>query len=110
MVNFHELALGLRKFQETTTMKVNIDQSVAIMNKFDADADQKLNKTEFFNFLNDFSRQQHSGAEDESAQARSAFLDMVDFMIVTTALKENSTAEKAYIESLTAGDIYYWGC
>ncbi|CAB9520841.1 expressed unknown protein [Seminavis robusta] len=98
-VTFHELALGLRKFQETTNLQDCVSETIKIMENFDADSDQQLNRQEFSAFLAKFASTQGS-----------AFLDMVDFMIVTTALKENNDKEKAYIESLSAGDIYYWGC
>lgn len=104
-VNFQELSLGLRKFQETTAMDDCIHESVTIMNKFDATHEGRLGRSEFAQFLVTFAQQ-----AKQQKNTTSTFLDLVDFMIVTTALKTNSDAEKAYIESLSAGDLYYYGC
>jgi hypothetical protein len=35
---------------------------------------------------------------------------MIDFMIVTTVLKESSKCEEKYIKSIGAGNIYLWDC
>ena len=105
-VNFQELSLGLRKFQETTAMDDCIHESVTIMNKFDASHEGSLGRSEFAQFLVTFAKQ----AAKQQDNNTSTFTDLVDFMIVTTALKTNSETEKAYIESLSAGDLYYYGC
>ena len=104
-VNFQELALGLRKFQETTAMEDCLNETMTIMNKFDATNEMKLGRSDFAQFLEAFVKQANQQKQDSTT-----FVDMIDFMIVTTALKTNTDAEKAYIESLSAGDLYYYGC
>ena len=68
------------------------------MGTFDLDGDQTLNNKEFVVFLVQFANL--AGADLD---------DMLDFMIVTSGLKENTEAEVNYVKALTESDIYYWG-
>lgn len=97
-INFHELALGLRKFQEATKIEDTVEQSLQVMTKFDSDKDDKLNLKEFSEFLIKY-----------ASMVGSSMTDLLDFMIVAGALKENSDTEKSYIQAISQNDIYYWG-
>lgn len=87
-----------RKFAETRTLQQTVDEAITVMKSFDTNSDDSLDRDEFALFVVKF------------ASALGADLhEMVDFMIVASALKDNSEEEKKYIKSLTASDIYYWG-
>ena len=90
-VSTSELALALRKFQVTTSYQDTVKESIKILDNFDHDEDGKLNKVEFADFMKNFS---------DTTEA--VFLELLDFMIVTTALVDNTDAEKAYM------DKYWW--
>ena len=90
-LDFSELALGMRKFQSTKTLEETAAEAVAAMLTFDEDDNQKLDRIEYAVFLAKY------------AQAAEIDLrELIDFMCVTSALKDNSEAEKAYIESISA--------
>mmetsp|Transcript_37246 Transcript_37246/g.81099 ORF Transcript_37246/g.81099 Transcript_37246/m.81099 type:complete len:450 (-) Transcript_37246:83-1432(-) len=90
-IDFSELALGMRKFQEAKDMEDTIAETVAAMLTFDENDDQKLDRVEFAVFLAKY------------AQAAEIDLhELIDFMVVASALKDNSEAEKAYIKRIGA--------
>ena len=68
------------------------------MNAFDSNSDSKLDLNEFALFIAKFAK-----------TCGASLSGMIDFMIVTSALKNNSESEQKYIQSITASDIYYWG-
>ena len=69
-----------------------------MMKNFDTDSDDSLDRNEFALFVVTFANTLGTDLHE-----------MIDFMIVASALKDNSEDEKKYIKSLTASDIYYWG-
>jgi len=97
-IDFHELALGLRKFQEATKMEETVEQCIKAFDAFDTNSDEKLDRDEFPRFIAQFAR-----------MACSDLSELIDFMIVTSALKENKESEEKYIKSIGASDLYYWG-
>ena len=79
-------------------MDKTVEESIKVMTEFDVDGNQKLDRNEFALFVAKFSSMLGSDVHD-----------MIDFMIVTTALKDNSESEEKYIKSIGASDIYYYG-
>lgn len=79
-------------------MNRTVEESIAVMNTFDKDSKNKLNRKEFIAFLTRFAK-----------IAEVDLPDLIDFMVVTTALKENTDAEKDYLNAISASDVYYWG-
>ena len=69
-----------------------------MLTAFDTNSDQQLDPKEFALFVTKFTNT--CGADLHK---------MLDFMIVTSVLKENSEAEQKFIASIGASDIYYWG-
>ena len=98
-LDFEELALGLRKFEESTTLEATVDETASIMSSFDISHDGGLHREEFAVFVIKF-----------ATLLRSDLNDMIDFMIVTTALKENTEAEKKYMNAVGSGHIYHCLC
>lgn len=78
-------------------MKTTVEESIKVMNDFDTNDDQQLDRNEFALFVARFSNVLDADMHE-----------MVDFMIVTSAMKENSETEKKYIQSIGESDIYYW--
>ena len=78
-------------------MQTTVDEAISLMDAFDLDQDQKLNRSEFILFLVQFAK-----------MAETDFDEMLDFMIVTAAIKENSEAEVKYLKSLNDADVYIW--
>jgi hypothetical protein len=74
-----------------------VEESIKVMNDFDTNDDQQLDRNEFALFVARF-----------SSVLDADMHEMVDFMIVTSAMKENSETEKKYIQSIGESDIYYW--
>ena len=68
------------------------------MTTYDSNEDSKLDINEFALFIEEFTKT--CGADHVN--------DMIDFMIVTSALKENSEQEKRYIQSMGSGIVGYW--
>lgn len=99
-ISLQDLALGLRKFQETTQIRDTVTESIRVMTAFDKNNDEKLDRKEFADFIKKFA----------SMLELSNLGSLIDFMLVTQSLKKNSEAETAYINSIKASDIYYWGC
>ncbi|KAL7556119.1 hypothetical protein ACA910_020202 [Epithemia clementina (nom. ined.)] len=97
-VSLDELILGLRKFEEASSLSTTVDEAVALMEAFDLDQDQKLNLKEFVVFLVQFAN-----------LAATDLDEMLDFMIVTAALKENDEAELKFLKALAEGDVYSMG-
>mmetsp|Transcript_3479 Transcript_3479/g.5334 ORF Transcript_3479/g.5334 Transcript_3479/m.5334 type:complete len:445 (-) Transcript_3479:133-1467(-) len=97
-IDFHEFALGLRKFEETTNLNRTVEETIAVMNEFDKDSKNKLNRKEFIAFLTKFAK-----------TAEVNLSDLVDFMVVKSTLRENTDEEKDYLNAISASDAYYWG-
>lgn len=88
-LEFSELTLGMRKFQEAKDVDTTLDEMMAAMIAFDRNNDQKLDRKEFAEFLCSFAE-----ASDVSLS------ELLDFMVVTSSLRDNSEAEEKYIASI----------
>uniref|UniRef100_A0A7S2MT52 EF-hand domain-containing protein n=1 Tax=Helicotheca tamesis TaxID=374047 RepID=A0A7S2MT52_9STRA len=95
-IDFHELTLGLRKFSEREDMRSTIEKAMSVINTFDTEGKQKLNKQEFALFIAEFARKSEADVRE-----------LVDFMLVCSALKETPEKEEAYIKSLSTSDVYF---
>lgn len=88
-LEFSEFVLGMRKFHEAKEVERTLEESVAAMLSFDKNKDQKLDRKEFATLLTQFAK-----------VAKVPLHELIDFMVVTSAVKDNSQVEKAYIESV----------
>ena len=88
-LDFSEFALGMRKFHEAKDVETTVEESMEAMISFDTDRDQKLDRKEFAEFLIQF-----------AATANVSLNELIDFMVVSSSLKDNSEAETAYISSV----------
>lgn len=90
VIDFQELLLGLRKFEEAVaprsdSMDESTDRAAAVMIGFDEDANNKLDQSEFARVLVNFAKTLDVDLHE-----------MIDFMCVTSALRDNTDYEKAY--------------
>ena len=100
-IDANELTLGLAKFHATTGMEQTAEESERVMKAFDRNLDGKLGHHEFSSFIVNF-----------ASSAGTPIVDMVDFMLVLTALKENTAAEEDYMKQIMGnGKIgpYWYG-
>eukprot|EP00542_Grammatophora_oceanica_P020638 CAMPEP_0194047640 /NCGR_PEP_ID=MMETSP0009_2-20130614/25089_1 /TAXON_ID=210454 /ORGANISM="Grammatophora oceanica, Strain CCMP 410" /LENGTH=514 /DNA_ID=CAMNT_0038693309 /DNA_START=184 /DNA_END=1728 /DNA_ORIENTATION=- len=88
-LEFSELVLGMRKFHEAKEVDKTVEESVEAFLAFDDNNDQVLDRQEFATLLAQFAR-----------AARVPLHELIDFMVVTSAVKDNSSVEQAYIESV----------
>lgn len=88
-LEYSEFALGMRKFQEAKDIDTTVEETMAAMVAYDANNDQKLDRKEFAGFLIHFAE-----ASDVSVS------ELIDFMVVTSSLRDNSEAEAKYIASI----------
>jgi hypothetical protein len=86
-ISVAELTLGMRKFQEAKDVDETVEESISTMITFDANNDGKLDKAEFAHFM-----------EQLAISSDVEMNEVLDFMVVTSAMKENSTEERRYIE------------
>lgn len=93
-IDFAELVLGMRKFQDAKDMDATLEESVAAMLQFDENDDQQFDRTEFAIFLTKF-----------SSTVGVDLHELIDFMVVTSALKDNDEAEKEYVDSIKAAAV-----
>ena len=84
-----ELVLGLRKFQEAKNLATTVEESISTMLAFDADKNGILDRGEFAQFLSLFAK-----------TALTELDELIDFMVVQSALKDNDEAEKVYVKTL----------
>ena len=84
-----ELVLGLRKFQDAKNLATTVEESISTMLAFDANKDGELDREEFALFLSRFAKAAHTELDE-----------LIDFMVVQSALKDNDEAEKAYVKTL----------
>eukprot|EP00527_Entomoneis_sp_CCMP2396_P002883 CAMPEP_0198150216 /NCGR_PEP_ID=MMETSP1443-20131203/49969_1 /TAXON_ID=186043 /ORGANISM="Entomoneis sp., Strain CCMP2396" /LENGTH=443 /DNA_ID=CAMNT_0043815469 /DNA_START=61 /DNA_END=1392 /DNA_ORIENTATION=- len=96
VISIQELILGLRKFEQTDSLKVTVDEAIGLMETYDVDGDHNLSPTEFCLFMVQFAELAGAGLDDT-----------LDFMIATSALETNSEAEVKFLRALTDGDIYH---
>ncbi len=88
-LEYQEFALGMRKFQEAKDIDTTVEETMAAMVAYDTNNDQKLDRKEFAEFLIHFAE-----ASDV------ALSELIDFMVVTSSLRDNSEAEAKYISSI----------
>lgn len=88
-LEYQEFALGMRKFQEAKDIDTTVEETMAAMVTYDTNNDQKLDRKEFAEFLIHFAE-----ASDV------ALSELIDFMVVTSSLRDNSEAESKYISSI----------
>jgi len=84
-----ELVLGLRKFQDAKNLAITVDESISAMLAFDSDKNGQLDRGEFAHFLAKFAKTAHTALDE-----------LIDFMVVQSALRDNDEAEKAYVKAL----------
>ena len=85
------------KFEEKTDLYNTVEETISIMNKFDEDGDQQLDFGEFASFIAKF-----------ASMSDLSLLDLVDSMIVATAIRENSKEDVDFSNSIGKNDIEYW--
>lgn len=78
-----------RKFEQTAQIKTTTDEALKVMNVYDADGNKRLDRNEFTLFLLEFSK-----------TIGSNFDEMVDFMIVTSVLKQNTKQDEKFIRCI----------
>mmetsp|Transcript_19325 Transcript_19325/g.32093 ORF Transcript_19325/g.32093 Transcript_19325/m.32093 type:complete len:475 (+) Transcript_19325:254-1678(+) len=88
-LDFEEVVLGFRKFHEAKSVDQTLEESIATIRSFDSDADGTLSREEFARLVICFAKAANVSSHE-----------LIDFMVVTSAVKDNSTVEKAYIKSV----------
>lgn len=83
-----ELLIGLRKFSVAKDLESTMETAMATVVTFDADADAKLDETEFAVALVKIAKEVEIDLHD-----------LVDFLVVVSALKDADTAEEKFIQS-----------
>jgi len=86
LIDFEELLLGLRKFQAQIDVVCSVDDACAIFNMFDDDGNQELDFSEFASFIEEYGKQ--NGADIH---------ELLDCMIVTTALNKNTAEDVEFL-------------
>jgi Ca2+-binding EF-hand superfamily protein len=95
MISAEELALGLAKFHDTVGMNRTVEETKQVMRTFDKSANGKLTKNEFAAFVVNY-----------ASTTNHDLVDFLDFMIVVMNLKENTVAQKEYLDSIKdAGEV-----
>jgi len=93
-LDLKELILGLRKFEQTESMKSTVEEAFGLMDAYDVDGDHTLDPAEFCLFMVEFAKLAGTDLDDT-----------LDFMIVQSAMQENSEAEVKYLKALSEGDV-----
>lgn len=88
-IDLSEMLFGFRKFQDAKNISNTVEECVSAMLAFDTNDDAKLDMQEFAGFLVRFAKTSNVSVSE-----------LVDFMIVTSALKDNDMAEQDYIEAI----------
>lgn len=89
-LNITELALFIRKFQPSKELDTTISESIRAMFAADLNGDNRLDQKEFVQLLSIFATA--SGV---------ALHQVVDFLVVEIALRDDDEKEREYIEELT---------
>jgi Ca2+-binding EF-hand superfamily protein len=84
-IDFQELLQGMRKFQGAMEMDESVERAAFLMLGFDENSDQKLDKPEFARAIVSFAKAMEVDLHD-----------LIDFMCLVSAMKENSEYEKEY--------------
>ena len=90
-IDFTEFVLGLRKFQEKKEIGATLAECITMMKRFDHDGNQQLDRKEFCQLIAEFASTALTIDVDE----------LVDFMIVETALRENTEEERRYVRRMS---------
>jgi Ca2+-binding EF-hand superfamily protein len=88
-LEYQEFALGMRKFQDAKDIDTTVEETMAAMVAYDTNNHKNLDRKEFAEFLIHFAE-----ASDV------ALSELIDFMVVTSSLRDNSEAEAKYIASI----------
>jgi len=90
-INFEEFFLGLRKFHDTKDYATTFAETTAAMSRFDInEANGKLDLIEFSMALSEFASYSNVDLEE-----------LIDFMVVKSALTHNSDTERNYLARMT---------
>uniref|UniRef100_A0A7S1Y6T5 EF-hand domain-containing protein n=1 Tax=Grammatophora oceanica TaxID=210454 RepID=A0A7S1Y6T5_9STRA len=89
-LDFSEILSGMRKWQGAMAMEESVERAALAMIGFDEDKDQKLDPVEFAKALLAFSK-----------AAEIDVHEVIDFMVVTSVMEENSPEEEAYIKAIS---------
>jgi hypothetical protein len=76
------------KFHEAKSLDQTLDQSLEFLNAFDKNHDGTLSREEFTKLVLTFAKRAHVSSHD-----------LIDFMVVTSAFKDHSHIEQAYIKA-----------
>ena len=90
-IDFGELVLGLRRFQQTTSLEETMAVAILLMNDFDANRDAMLEGRDFARFLSRY-----------ADKIKVDLHELIDDLICYTALRGDNAAEKMYVESIKA--------
>lgn len=88
-ISFDELVVGLRKFQDAMELEDSIQEAAMALLAFDEDNNQKLDRVEFAVALTNYAR-----------EAEVNPLDLIDFMVVVSALSDDDEVEQAYLKAI----------
>jgi Ca2+-binding EF-hand superfamily protein len=86
-----EFALGMRKFKETQNLDTAVSESADAVVAFDQDGDGQLDKKEFGDLLRKFAAVSGVGMHE-----------LLDFMLIQSAVVDTDNKEKAYIAAMMA--------
>jgi Ca2+-binding EF-hand superfamily protein/Arc/MetJ-type ribon-helix-helix transcriptional regulator len=84
-----ELVIGMRKFQEAMEIEESVQQAALTMLAFDENSDQKLDRVEFALAITNYAKALEADP-----------LDLIDFMVVVSALGDDDATEKAYLKAI----------
>mmetsp|Transcript_12828 Transcript_12828/g.19504 ORF Transcript_12828/g.19504 Transcript_12828/m.19504 type:complete len:474 (-) Transcript_12828:239-1660(-) len=88
-IDFSEMMLGMRKFHEAKGLEMTLEETIATIKQFDTNHDLSLDRKEFAILLVKFSK-----------TVKAELHELIDFMVVQSALKDNDDADKAYVASV----------
>lgn len=83
--------MGLGKFNQTKDVEITLDDTVKAIRSFDDNGDAKLDRVEFGHMLSLF-----------ATKTKIPLHELIDFMVVTSALKDNDEGMMSYIASVKA--------
>lgn len=90
-ISFEELLNGMRKFNGAIDMEDSVAHAALAIIGFDADHNQTLNRVEFARALINY-----------AAASEIAVHDLVDFMVVTAVIEDDSPEERAYMRGISS--------
>jgi Ca2+-binding EF-hand superfamily protein len=90
-LDLEEIMMGLGKFNQTKDVEITLDDTVRAIRSFDDNGDAKLDRAEFRHMLSLF-----------AVKTKIPLHELIDFMVVTSALKDNDDGLMAYIASVKA--------